>query len=63
MGGNATTVGASSNIIAVGVSAQNGRRITFLEFARCGIPVVAVQVAVSALYLAARFLLLGIRQR
>ena len=50
-------VGASSNMIAVGVSAQNGRRITFLEFARYGIPVVAVQLAVSALYLAARFLL------
>jgi Na+/H+ antiporter NhaD/arsenite permease-like protein len=63
LGGNATMIGASSNMIAVGVSAQNGRRIKFPEFARYGIPVVAVQLAVSALYLAARFLLPGIWQR
>ena len=60
LGGNATMVGASSNLIAVGVSAQNGRRITFFEFARYGIIVTAVQLVVSAVYIGVRFLLPGL---
>jgi len=57
LGGNATMVGASSNLIAVGVSAQHGRRITFVEFAKYGIRVTVVQLVVSAAYIALRFLL------
>jgi len=57
LGGNATMVGASSNLIAVGISAQNGRRIRFGEFARYGLKVTAVQLVVSAAYIALRFLL------
>jgi Na+/H+ antiporter NhaD/arsenite permease-like protein len=63
LGGNATMVGASSNLIAVGISAQNGRRITFGEFARYGVPVMMLQLVVSALYIAVRFLLPGILHR
>jgi Na+/H+ antiporter NhaD/arsenite permease-like protein len=40
----------------VGISAQNGRRITFGEFARYGLKVAALQLAVSAAYIALRFL-------
>jgi len=57
LGGNATMVGASSNLIAVGISAQNGRRIKFGEFARYGLKVTALQLVVSAAYIALRFLL------
>ncbi len=57
LGGNATMVGASSNLIAVGISAQNGRRIRFGEFARYGLRVTALQLVVSAVYIALRFLL------
>jgi Na+/H+ antiporter NhaD/arsenite permease-like protein len=57
LGGNATIVGASSNLIAVGVSAKHGRRITFVEFAKYGIWVTIVQLLVSAAYLGLRFLL------
>jgi len=57
LGGNATMVGASSDMIALAVSARNGLRITFLGFARYVIPVGPLQLAVSALYIAARFLL------
>jgi Na+/H+ antiporter NhaD/arsenite permease-like protein len=56
LGGNATMVGASSNLIAIGISAQNRRRITFGEFARYGLKVTALQLVVSAAYIALRFL-------
>jgi Na+/H+ antiporter NhaD/arsenite permease-like protein len=62
LGGNATMVGASSNLIAVGVSAQHGHRITFVEFAKCGIKVTIVQLVVSAAYIGVRFLLPAIHR-
>jgi Na+/H+ antiporter NhaD/arsenite permease-like protein len=42
LGGNATLLGAGSNIIAGGISARAGRKISFLTFLRYGIPVTAV---------------------
>jgi Na+/H+ antiporter NhaD/arsenite permease-like protein len=56
LGGNATLLGASSNIVAGGICAQNGRPVTFMTFLRYGIPVTAVQLLVAAGYLWARFL-------
>jgi Na+/H+ antiporter NhaD/arsenite permease-like protein len=57
LGGNATIVGSSSNLIAIGISAQHGRRIRFVEFAKYGIWVTMVQLVVSAAYIGFRFLL------
>ena len=56
LGGNATLLGAGSNIIAGGISARAGRQISFLTFLRYGIPVTAVQLCVSAIYIWLRFL-------
>jgi Na+/H+ antiporter NhaD/arsenite permease-like protein len=56
LGGNATLLGAGSNIIAGGICARAGRQISFLTFLRYGIPVTAVQLAVSAIYIWLRFL-------
>ena len=56
LGGNATLLGASSNIVAGGICAQNGRPVTFMTFLRYGIPVTAVQLIVAAGYLWVRFL-------
>ncbi|MGL5063331.1 MAG: ArsB/NhaD family transporter, partial [Microcoleus sp.] len=39
LGGNGTLVGASSNIVAAGISEQHGRRISFKTFLHYGIPV------------------------
>lgn len=50
LGGNATLIGASANIIAAGICANNGRPVSFGRFARYGLPVMAVQMAVGALY-------------
>lgn len=57
LGGNGTLVGASSNIVAAGISEQHGRIISFKTFLHYGIPVTLVQLAVAALYVTFRFLI------
>ncbi|BDA74479.1 citrate transporter [Rivularia sp. IAM M-261] len=56
LGGNGTLVGASSNIVAAGVSEQHGRRISFKTFLKYGIPVMVLQLITSAIYVFFRFL-------
>lgn len=56
LGGNGTLVGASSNIVAAGISQQHGRHISFKTFLQYGIPVMAIQLVVSAVYLTVFFL-------
>lgn len=51
LGGNGTLVGASSNIVAAGVSEQHGKPISFKTFLKYGLPVMMMQLIVSALYL------------
>ncbi|AKG23744.1 ArsB/NhaD family transporter [Calothrix sp. 336/3] len=56
LGGNGTLIGASSNIVAAGVAEQHGRRITFKTFLHYGIPVMLLQLLMSAIYVSVRFL-------
>jgi Na+/H+ antiporter NhaD/arsenite permease-like protein len=55
LGGNGTLVGASSNIVAAGISEQHGKRISFQTFLRYGIPVMLLQLITSTIYLVIRF--------
>ena len=57
LGGNATLIGASANVVSVGICAAHGRPVTFLGFMRFGVPVVLVQLAVAALYVVGLYLL------
>lgn len=57
LGGNGTLVGASSNIVAAGISEQYGRRISFQTFLRYGLPVMALQLVAAAVYVTIRFLI------
>ncbi len=50
LGGNATLIGASANVVAAGICAANGRRVTFMQFLRIGLPIAVVQLSVGALY-------------
>jgi Na+/H+ antiporter NhaD/arsenite permease-like protein len=56
LGGNATLVGASSNIVAAGVAQQYGRPIVFRRYLKYGIPATALQLIVAGIYLWVRFL-------
>jgi len=53
LGGNATLIGAAANIVAMGICAREGNRVTFAEWLRYGIPLTVAQLAVSALYVLA----------
>lgn len=57
LGGNGTLVGASSNIVAAGISELHGRRISFKRFLHYGIPVMLMQLITASLYMVVRFLL------
>ncbi|WP_373535316.1 ArsB/NhaD family transporter [Microcoleus sp.] len=57
LGGNGTLIGASSNVVAAGISEQYGQRISFQTFLRYGLPVMAVQLLVAAVYVTIRFLI------
>jgi Na+/H+ antiporter NhaD/arsenite permease-like protein len=53
LGGNATIIGASANVVMLGIAEKNGYRITFWQFARYGslVTVVTVLLCVPYLYL------------
>jgi Na+/H+ antiporter NhaD/arsenite permease-like protein len=57
LGGNGTLVGASSNIVAAGISEQHGRKISFKTFLKYGLPVMGMQLVTSALYITICYLL------
>lgn len=58
-GGNLTAVGASANVVMLGIARRTGNPITFWEFTRKGIVVTVVSVALAALYLWLRYFVLG----
>jgi Na+/H+ antiporter NhaD/arsenite permease-like protein len=59
LGGNATSIGASANVVVLGVAERSGHPIRFATFLRRGLPVTAVSVGVSLAYLWVRYFALG----
>ena len=53
LGGNATMIGASANIVSVGICAAQGERVTFGRFLRIGLPITLVQLSLGAIYVLA----------
>ncbi|BCI89415.1 hypothetical protein NIIDMKKI_46210 [Mycobacterium kansasii] len=58
-GGNLTAVGASANVVMLGIARRAGTPISFWEFTRKGVVVTAVSVALAAIYLWVRYFVLG----
>ncbi|MEK6745147.1 MAG: ArsB/NhaD family transporter [Nitrospirota bacterium] len=55
LGGNATAIGASANVIVIGMAEKAGKRISFLKFMAYGVPVMVLTVAISSLYIWVRY--------
>lgn len=55
LGGNGTAIGASANVIVVGMSEKAGRRISFLKFMAYGMPIMIITVAISTVYVWLRY--------
>ncbi|MFF4894836.1 SLC13 family permease [Streptomyces sp. NPDC001068] len=59
LGGNATAIGASANVVVLGIAERNRQPISFWQFTKYGLVVTAVTVAISALYLWLRYFALA----
>lgn len=59
LGGNATSIGASANVVVLGVSERSGHKIGFVEWLRYGAPVTGVTLVVSLVYLWVRYFALA----
>ncbi|MFC0111818.1 ArsB/NhaD family transporter [Kibdelosporangium aridum] len=55
LGGNATAVGASANVVVLGIAARAGSPISFWEFTKKGIIVTAITILIAAPYLWLRY--------
>jgi Na+/H+ antiporter NhaD/arsenite permease-like protein len=55
LGGNATAVGASANVIVLGIAERAGKPISFWQFTRYGLVVTIVTVALAMPYLWLRY--------
>jgi Na+/H+ antiporter NhaD/arsenite permease-like protein len=59
LGGNATAVGASANVVVLGLAERGGHRISFWQFTKYGLIVAAVTVTISMPYLWLRYFVIA----
>jgi Na+/H+ antiporter NhaD/arsenite permease-like protein len=59
LGGNGTAIGASANVIVVGMSEKTGNKISFGRFLLYGMPIMIMTVAVATVYVWVRYYLIG----
>lgn len=55
LGGNATLVGASANVVIVGIAARNGLHISFAQWLKYGVPTAALSIAICVPYVLLRY--------
>ena len=58
LGGNGTVIGASANVVVLGIAARNGYTISFVEFLKVGMLVLFVTVAIGSAFLWLNFVIL-----
>ncbi|MFD5520109.1 SLC13 family permease [Streptomyces sp. NPDC127066] len=59
LGGNATAIGASANVVVLGIAERNRQPITFWQFTKYGLVVTAVTVTISLGYVWLRYFALA----
>jgi len=57
LGGNGTPIGASANVIVVGMSERAGKRISFMRFVAYGLPIMLLTVFIAMIYIWLRYYL------
>jgi Na+/H+ antiporter NhaD/arsenite permease-like protein len=55
LGGNGTLIGAAANIVVAGFSQKTDYPLKFMEFAKVGLPIMVVSIAIVSLYLYLRY--------
>ena len=51
LGGNITIIGASANIVSIGIAKKYGVQISFLEFMKFGVVISLISLIIASLYL------------
>ena len=59
LGGNATAIGASANVVVLGIARRARHPISFWEFTRKGAVVTVMSIALAAVYLWLRYFVFG----
>jgi Na+/H+ antiporter NhaD/arsenite permease-like protein len=59
LGGNLTAVGASANVVILGIARRADSPISFWEFTRKGAVVAAISIGLSAIYLWVRYFVIA----
>ncbi len=55
LGGNGTMVGATANVVAVGLAAKSGVKISFKEFTKFGAIITIINLAIASIYVMIRW--------
>jgi Na+/H+ antiporter NhaD/arsenite permease-like protein len=55
LGGNGTLIGASANVVAVGLSAKSGHPVSFWDFTKYGAVFTLISLAISTVYVLVRY--------
>ncbi|MER5995287.1 ArsB/NhaD family transporter [Streptomyces viridosporus] len=59
LGGNATIIASSANVVVIGIAERSGHHISFWQFSRYGLVVTAVTATVAAAYVWLRYFALA----
>lgn len=59
LGGNGSPIGASANVIVVGMAEKAGQKISFLRFMAYGVPITFLTVCFAMIYVLLRYYVLG----
>lgn len=51
LGGNGTIIGASANVVVIGMAEKRGFRITFIQFLKLAFPLMLISIVISTGYL------------
>ncbi|ABK61007.1 MULTISPECIES: SLC13 family permease [Clostridium] len=51
LGGNGTIVGASANLIVIGIAEKSGHKISFKDYFKIGFPLMLISICISTVYL------------
>ncbi len=57
LGGNGTIIGASANVIAVGMAEEHGHKITFWKYFKVAFPLMILTIIISSVYLLVFYLI------
>ncbi|QKY69560.1 ArsB/NhaD family transporter [Lentibacillus sp. CBA3610] len=57
LGGNATLVGASANVVVAGLAEGEGQKLSFIRFMLYGVPFVILSLVIATIYIYIRYLI------